>query len=42
MKSGHMVAAWHTLEIGTMKGKVQASMKDKSYDVLIGNSAPVT
>ena len=34
MKSNYIVAVYHTLEIGALKGKLQESMKDKSYDFL--------
>ena len=41
MISSQAVSELHSLEICTLKGKVQTSMKNKSYDVLIRYSAPV-
>ena len=34
VKSGHVVGVEHYWDLGTIKAEVQASMKDKSYDVL--------
>ena len=37
VKSGHMVAVQHHWELGTLRAQVQASMKDKSYDVSVSS-----